>query len=83
MLDFYDNFPCSLIMGESYVALVKDFSENTTVHGPKNIASAVRFWAKLLWLLLFLMMCGAFFYQGVALVVEYFHYPGKNFNAIL
>ena len=26
--------------------LLKDFSENTTTHGPKNIVSAVRVWAK-------------------------------------
>ena len=26
--------------------LLKDFSENTTTHGPKNIVSAVRIWAK-------------------------------------
>ena len=61
----------------TYKALVKDFTENTTVHGPKNIATAVRLWAKLLWLLLFLFSGAIFAYQGIELFIEYFDYPGS------
>ena len=65
----------------TYITLVKDFTESTTVHGPKNIATAVRTWAKLVWLVLFLFSGGIFAYQGVSLFIEYFDYPG-NVNAV-
>lgn len=53
----------------------KNFADNTTTHGPKNIFAATRVWAKLLWATLFFTSFTVFLWQGVSLIMEYFEYP--------
>ena len=60
---------------KSLTDIVKEFSMNTTMHGPPLVVSCQHWWAKLFWFAAFLGFTVIFFYQGYYLMFEFFHFP--------